>query len=107
MSEQTRSEDRLAIQTVAAVLGDSMKKVATAEEAQQVAILGTAAIVACLPGTAQISRESLAAVVGLLAKGRSDEFRQQIAKFIGMAVMVSKHLPEILAAQEAAKAVKN
>ena len=54
MSEQTQTEDRAAIQTIAAVLGDSMKKVALAEEAQQVAILGTAAIVACQIGRAHV-----------------------------------------------------
>jgi hypothetical protein len=107
MSEQTQTEDRAAIQTIAAVLGDSMKKVALAEEAQQVAILGTAAIVACLPETAQIPRDRLAAVVGLLSNGRSDEFRAKIAQFIGMAVTVSQRLPDVLAAQEAAKAKKN
>jgi predicted class III extradiol MEMO1 family dioxygenase len=107
MSEQTQSEDRAAIQTIAAVLGDSMRKVATAEEAQQISILGTAAIVACLPETAQIPRERLAAVIGLLSHGRSKEFRTRLAQFIGMAVTVSQRLPEIVAAQEAAKATKN
>jgi hypothetical protein len=107
MSEQIQTDDRAAIQTIAAVLGDSMKKVATAEEAQQIAILGTAAIVACLPGTGQIPPERLAAVVGLLSNGRSQDFRNRIAHFIGMAVTVSQRLPDIVAAQEAAKATKN
>ena len=107
MSEQTQTEERAAIQTIAAVLGDSMKKIALTEEAQQVAILGTAAIVACLPETALIPRDRLAAVIGLLSNGRSDEFRSKIAQFIGMAVTVSQRLPDVLAVQEAAKAKKN
>jgi hypothetical protein len=107
MSKPTQSDDRAAIQTVAAVLGDSMKKIATAEEAQQVAILGIASVVACLPGVAEVSRDRLAAVIGLVTHGRDQEFRNKVAQFVGMAVTVSQRLPEIVAAQEAAKATKN
>jgi len=107
MSEQALNEERAAIQTIAAVLGDSMKKMAFAEEAQQVAILGTASIVAALPETAQVPRERLAVVVNLLTSGRSEEFRQKVAQFIGMAVTVAQRLPDVMAAQEAAAARKN
>ena len=107
MSEQTNREERAAIQTVAAALGESMRRVAFAEEAQQVAILGTASIVACLPETAQIPRERLAAVVSLLTSGQSDDFRRKVAEFIGTAVTVSQRLPEVVAAQQASLAKKN
>jgi len=100
------NEERVAIQAVAAVLGDSLKKVASADESQQIAILGTAAIVACLPGVADIPRERLAAVIGILSQGRSEEFRKRIAQFIGMSVTVSARLPEIVAQQKAARAKK-
>jgi hypothetical protein len=107
MSEQTELEERAAIQTIAAVLGDSMQRIAFAEEAQQVAIFGTASIVASLPETAQVSRERLIAVISLLTNGRSEEFRKKVAQFVGTAVTVSQRLPEVMAAQEAAAAKQN
>jgi hypothetical protein len=106
MSEQAQNEERVAIQAVAAVLGDSLKKVASADESQQIAILGTAAIVACLPGVADIPRDRLAAVVGILSQGRSEEFRKRIVQFIGMSVTVSERLPDIVAKAKAARAKK-
>jgi hypothetical protein len=106
MSEQAQNEERVAIQAVAAVLGDSLKRVASADESQQIAILGTAAIVACLPGVADIPRDRLAAVVGILSQGRSEEFRKRIVQFIGMSVTVSERLPDIVAKAKAARAKK-
>jgi hypothetical protein len=84
-----------------------MRAMSTTAEAQQVAILSLGAIIACLPGTAEIPKERLGAAVALLGKGRSKEFTDKLANFMGAAVTASRMIPPIADKIAAAKAAKN
>lgn len=105
--EQFNAKERVAIQALAGTLGASMRSVAASSEAQQIAILGTAAIVACLPETAKISQERLTAALALMAHGRSKDFTEKLARFIAMGVATSREIPDVVEKIKAHKAPKN
>ena len=104
MLEQNRGDDEAAFKALATMLGQSMKNLEIANETQEIAILGTAAIVACLVDTGKIPTERLGAVVGLLTQGRAEVYRKKVTDFISLTVTVSKKLPQALAAQKLAMA---
>ena len=106
MSEQTQTNpsDRVAIQAIAGGLGSSMKSIAATADAQQVAILGVAAILACLPDTAKIPQDRLTAALALLTHGRSKAFTEKLAKFIATGVATSRQIPEVAEQIKKAKA---
>ena len=80
---------------------------AASSEAQQIAILGVAAIVACLPETAKISEERLTAALALMAHGRSKDFTEKLARFIAMGVATAREVPDVVEKIKAHKATKN
>ncbi len=104
MSEQNQGNDEAAFRALATTLGQSMKRMEIANEAQEIALLGTAAVVACLVDTGKIPTDRLAAVVGLLTQGQAEIYRKRVTDFISLTVTVSKKLPEALAAQKLAAA---
>jgi hypothetical protein len=104
MSEHNRGDDEAAFRALATMLGQSMKSLEITNEAQEIAILGTAAIAACLVDTGKIPTERLGAVVGLLTQGRAEIYRKKVTDFISLTVTVSKKLPQALAAQKLAMA---
>jgi len=105
--EQSNTKERIAIQALAGTLGSSMKSMAASSEAQQIAILGVAAIVASLPETAKISEERLTAALALMAHGRSKDFTEKLARFISMGVATSREIPDVVEKIKAFKATKN
>jgi len=109
MSDATANSttERLAIQTLASTLNSSMQAMATTAEVQQIAILGLGAVIACLPETAQIPQERLSAALGMLAQGRSKEFADKLANFMGTVMTASRVIPGLAAKIEAAAATKN
>jgi hypothetical protein len=104
--EQT-SKERIVIQALAGTLGSSMKSMAATSEAQQIALLSIAAIVACLPETAKISEERLTAALALMAHGRSKEFTEKLARFIAMGVATAREIPDVVEKIKAHKATRN
>lgn len=108
MSDATvnTTTERLAIQTLAGTLNNSMQAMATTAEVQQIAILGLGAIMACLPETAQIPQERLSAALGMLAQGRSKEFADKLANFMGTVIAASRLVPGFAAKIEAATTAK-
>jgi hypothetical protein len=94
--------DRKAIETLATLFGASMKKVAGANESQQIAILALTAVVALSPATADIDPKRLAVVLEMLTKGRpdSEKVRKRVANYVGLLVGISRKLPELLAGLE-------
>jgi predicted class III extradiol MEMO1 family dioxygenase len=105
--EQTNTKERIAIQVLAGTLGSSMKDMAATNEAQQIAILGIAAIVACLPETAKIPQERLTAALALMAHGRSKDFTEKLARFIATGVATSREIPKVVEKIKVHKATKN
>jgi predicted class III extradiol MEMO1 family dioxygenase len=106
-AQESTNKERVAIQALAGTLGSSMKSMAASSEAQQIAILGVAAIVACLPETAKISQERLTAALALMAHGRSKDFTKKLAQFIAMGVATSREIPDVMEKIKAYKATKN
>jgi hypothetical protein len=104
--EQTNKE-RIVIQALVGTLGSSMKSMAATSEAQQIALLSIAAIVACLPETAKISEERLTAALALMAHGRSKEFTEKLARFIAMGVATAREIPDVVEKIKAHKATRN
>jgi hypothetical protein len=108
MSEAAQNTtERLAIQALAGTLNGSMQAMATTAEVQQIAILGIGAILACLPDTAKIPQEHLSAALAMLTQGRSKEFADKLANFMGTAVAASRMIPAVAAKIEATAASKN
>ena len=109
MSEQTEanSNERIAISALAGTIGTSMKSMAATAEAQQIALLGIAAIIACLPQTAAIPPERLTAALALLSHGRSPEFTQKLASFIATGIATSRQITEVAEKIKANNATKN
>jgi len=107
MSETNAINERLAIETLAGTLTSSMRAMSTTAEAQQIAILSLGAVIACLPGTAEIPKERLGAALALLTKGRSKEFTDKLANFMGAAITASQMIPPLADKIAAARATKN
>lgn len=105
--QQHVDPERLKIQAMAADVGASIKKIAVTSETQQVAILGFAAILACLPDTAAIPQERLTAALAILGQGRSAAFKKKLAAFIAMGVATSRQIPDVAEQIKAAQAAKN
>jgi hypothetical protein len=105
--EQANTKERIAIQALAGTLGHSMKNMAETTEAQQIAILSLAAIVACLPETTRIPQERLTAALALMAHGRSKDFTEKLARFIAMGIATSHEIPKVVEKIKAHKATKN
>jgi hypothetical protein len=99
MSEQIKGDDQAAIEALSTMLGESMNRMDVANEAQEIAILGTAAVMACLADTAKIPTDRLAAVIGLLTQGQAEYYRTKVTDFISLTVTISKQLPAALAAR--------
>jgi len=106
-SQEQTNKERVAIQAIAGTLGSSMKSIAATTESQQIAILGTAAILACLPETAKIPQERLTAALALMAHGRSKDFTEKLARFIAVGVATSREVPKVVEKIKAHKATKN
>jgi hypothetical protein len=104
MSEQIKGDDAAAIQALSVMLDQSMKSMEVTNDTQEIAILGAAAIVACLADTGKIPTDRLAAIVGLLTLGRHETYRKQVTDFVSLAVTVAKRLPEAVAAHRLAAA---
>jgi hypothetical protein len=94
-----------AIHGLSLVFGDSVRHLAQMSDSQQVAILSMTAILALLPGTAQIDATRLALVVQALTKGRkdADQVRERIAAYVSMVVSIANKLPELAAEVDAAQ----
>lgn len=63
----------IAIQAAAANIVDNLNKMSELAQGQVVATCGAAAILACLPGTADIDAQELGAVIAAITRGRKDE----------------------------------
>jgi hypothetical protein len=99
MSEQIKGDDQAAIQALSTMLGESMKRMEITNEAQEIALLGTAAVMACLADTAKIPTDRLAAIIGLLTQGQAEHYRKKVTYFISLTVTISKQLPAALASR--------
>jgi hypothetical protein len=104
---ETNPNDRIAIQALAGAMGTSMKNLAVTAETQQLAILGIAAILACLPETARIPHERLTAALALVTQGRGKEFAEKLANFMATGVATARQIPELADRIKAANATKN
>ncbi|WP_398480639.1 hypothetical protein [Tardiphaga sp.] len=95
-----------AIHGLSMVFGDSVKHLAHMADAQQVAIMSMTAVLAMLPGTAQIDATRLAVIVQALTKGRkdADQMRERVATYVSMIVSLANKLPEVVEKVEAEKA---
>ena len=93
------------LETLAVVLGASMKQIAGANDAQQIAILALTAIVACSPTTASLDLEKLGVALKTLTMNRSDSEKvcKQVADYVSLIVGVSRKLPDVLAQAKTAK----
>jgi lactate dehydrogenase-like 2-hydroxyacid dehydrogenase len=94
--------DRKAAEAMGTALGLSLQQLASANDAQQIAIMALTAIVALSPGTATIDLEKLSAVLAVLTKGQpnGDVYRKRIAQYVALIVDMARKLP---AAMEEAK----
>jgi hypothetical protein len=94
--------DRQSIDALAAMFGVTMKKIADANDAQQVAILALTAVMALLPDTAKVEPAKLGVVLELLTHGRPDrdKVRQQVANYVSLIVGVARKLPAVIAEAE-------
>jgi hypothetical protein len=103
-AQQPPSRDS-AIHGLSMVFGDSVKHLANMADSQQVAILSMTAILAMLPGTAQIDATRLAVIVQALTKGRkdADQVRERVAAYVSMIVSLANKLPDVVAKVEAAQ----
>jgi hypothetical protein len=99
MPEQVEGNDQAAIEALSTMLDESMKQMDVANEAQEIAILGTAAVMACLADTAKIPTDRLAAIIGLATQGQAEHYRKKVTDFVSLTVTISKQLPAALAAR--------
>jgi hypothetical protein len=94
--------DPKAAEAMGTALGLSLQQLASANDAQQIAIMALTAIVALSPGTATIDPQKLGAVLAILTKGQpnGDVHRKRIAQYVSLIVDIARKLP---AAMEEAK----
>jgi len=94
--EVSKQDEVNAIKALSGVFSQSMTQLATASNDQMLAIMGTAALVACLPETRDIPPQRIGAIINLLSKGRPDAeaFKQKLAQFVAMIMTASSRLAE-------------
>jgi hypothetical protein len=94
--EVSKEDEVNAIKALSGVFSQSMTQLTTASNDQMLAIMGTAALVACLPETRDIPPQRIGAIINLLSKGRPDAeaFRQKLAQFVAMLMTMSKRLDQ-------------
>jgi hypothetical protein len=103
MVDVTKDDEVNAIKALSGAFSQSVTQLATASQDQMMAIMGVAALVACLPDTQHIPPQRIGAIISLLAQGRpdADAFKEKLAKFVAMVMTASGRLAE---AETAAKA---
>lgn len=90
--EGQQNAERQAIQALSQALGDSLTKIAASSQNQLVTSIGLTAILASLPGVAEIDTHRLGALIGAISRGRPDEaeFRQKVAAFTARVLTLAK-----------------
>jgi hypothetical protein len=90
------TDDTTTARALATVFSRSITELTAVADEQMLAIGATAAVVACLPETAQIPPERIAAVINLLARQRQDSeaHRQKLARFVGAIMSTARMLQE-------------
>ena len=85
-------------ESLGTALGLSIQQLASANDAQQIAIMALTAIIALTPGTAAIDTEKLGAVLSILTKGQpnGDAYRKRIAQYISLMVNIARRLPQAM-----------
>ena len=96
MAEVNKEDEGNAIKALSGVFSRSMSQLATASNDQMLAIMGMAALVACLPETRAIPPQRIGAILTLMSQGRPDAeaFKQKLAQFIAMVMTMSRRLAD-------------
>jgi hypothetical protein len=106
MVEVTKADEVNAIQALSGIFTQSVTQLATTSQDQTMAIMGVAALIACIPDTREIPPQRIGAIINLLAQGRPDAeaFKQKLAQFVAMILTASTRLTEAEAALKAGAA---
>src|SRR5689334_20796135 len=91
-----------AIQSLATMFGDAVQQLVQTTESQQTGILALTAMMALVPGTADIDAKRLAVIVQTLTQNREDAdvVREKIAAYVAAIVGIAKNMPEAMAVAE-------
>jgi hypothetical protein len=98
MSTQEAAEAPVITPDMAALIIAAFKNFHAGNEALHVGLLGMTAVVAMLPGTANIDAERLAVVLEALTHNNpnAETLKPRIAAYVSMVVSIAKDLPGVM-----------